>query len=169
MPICTTPRKRTRPTPRESSARWPHAKGSASAAAARFPAITDGIASPDASGRRRRIVRPKKTPERTATRFPASAPGSSRPTKKSDMPTSARPTAAALALPFAWGHLALDSRGVGLVLFLGVVQMGISYVLFVRGLRVVPAAEASLIGMLEPMFNPLWAFLGPVSYTHLRA
>ena len=68
--------------------------------------------------------------------------------------------AAALALPFAWSHLALDSRGVGLVLFLGVVQMGISYVLFVRGLRVVAAAEASLIGMLEPMFNPLWAFLG---------
>ncbi len=68
--------------------------------------------------------------------------------------------AAALALPMAWGHLALDGRGVLLVLFLGVLQMGISYVLFVRGLAVVAAAEASLIGMLEPMFNPLWAFLG---------
>ena len=50
--------------------------------------------------------------------------------------------------------------GILLVLFLGIVQMGISYVLFVRGLTVVPAAEASLLGMLEPMFNPLWAFLG---------
>lgn len=68
--------------------------------------------------------------------------------------------AAALAFPFARGHLALDGRGILLVLFLGVVQMGISYVLFVRGLTVVPAAEASLLGMLEPMFNPLWAFLG---------
>jgi drug/metabolite transporter (DMT)-like permease len=68
--------------------------------------------------------------------------------------------AAALALPFAWGHLALDTRGVALVLFLGIFQLGISYVLFVKGLRTVPAAEASLIGMLEPMFNPLWAFLG---------
>jgi drug/metabolite transporter, DME family len=68
--------------------------------------------------------------------------------------------AAALALPLARGHLALDGRGILLVVFLGVVQMGISYVLFVRGLTVVPAAEASLIGMLEPMFNPLWAFLG---------
>ena len=38
--------------------------------------------------------------------------------------------------------------------------MGISYVLFVRGLKTVPAAEASLLGMLEPMFNPLWAYLG---------
>jgi drug/metabolite transporter (DMT)-like permease len=38
--------------------------------------------------------------------------------------------------------------------------MGISYVLFVRGLKSVPAAEASLLGMLEPTFNPLWAYLG---------
>ncbi|MGZ5430776.1 MAG: DMT family transporter [Thermoanaerobaculia bacterium] len=68
--------------------------------------------------------------------------------------------AAALAFPFARGHLALDGRGILLILFLGIVQMGISYVLFVRGLTVVPAAEASLLGMLEPMFNPLWAFLG---------
>ena len=68
--------------------------------------------------------------------------------------------AAALALPFAWGHLGLDAKGALLVLFLGVVQLGISYVLFVGGLKTVPAAEASLLGMLEPMFNPLWAFLG---------
>ena len=68
--------------------------------------------------------------------------------------------AAALAFPFARGHLALGGRGILLVLFLGIVQLGISYVLFVRGLTVVPAAEASLLGMLEPMFNPLWAFLG---------
>jgi drug/metabolite transporter (DMT)-like permease len=68
--------------------------------------------------------------------------------------------AAALALPFAWGGLALDAKGVALVLFLGIFQLGISYVLFVKGLKTVPAAEASLLGMLEPMFNPLWAFLG---------
>ena len=68
--------------------------------------------------------------------------------------------AAALALPFAWGQLALDAKGIALVLFLGIFQLGISYVLFVKGLKTVPAAEASLLGMLEPMFNPLWAFLG---------
>jgi drug/metabolite transporter (DMT)-like permease len=68
--------------------------------------------------------------------------------------------AALLALPFAWGNLALDARGLLLVLFLGVVQMGVSYILFVKGLEAVAAAEASLLGMLEPMFNPLWVFLG---------
>lgn len=68
--------------------------------------------------------------------------------------------AAAIALPFAWGNLALDAKGFAVVAFLGVVQMGVAYILFVRGLSVVPAAEASLLGMLEPTFNPLWAFLG---------
>jgi DME family drug/metabolite transporter len=68
--------------------------------------------------------------------------------------------AALLSLPFAWGHLALDAKGLAAVLFLGIVQMGVAYILFVRGLSVVPAAEASLLGMLEPLFNPLWAFLG---------
>jgi drug/metabolite transporter (DMT)-like permease len=68
--------------------------------------------------------------------------------------------AALIALPFAWGTLALDGRGVLLVLYLGVFQMGLSYVLFVRGLTVVAAAEASLLGMLEPLFNPVWAYLG---------
>jgi DME family drug/metabolite transporter len=68
--------------------------------------------------------------------------------------------AAAVALPFAWGRLGLDAKGLALVLFLGIVQMGVSYILFLKGLTAVPAAEASLLGMLEPMFNPLWAFLG---------
>ncbi len=68
--------------------------------------------------------------------------------------------AGAIALPFAWGHLALDLKGFAVIAFLGIVQMGIAYILFVRGLSVVPAAEASLLGMLEPAFNPLWAFLG---------
>jgi len=68
--------------------------------------------------------------------------------------------AALLALPFAWGHLALDGPGLLDALFLGIVQMGVSYWIFVRALAVVPAAEASLIGMLEPMLNPVWTWLG---------
>ncbi len=67
--------------------------------------------------------------------------------------------ASALAFPFT-GSLALSGRAIFVMLFLGIVQMGVSYVLFVRGLSVVPAAEASLLGMLEPLFNPVWAFLG---------
>ncbi len=65
-----------------------------------------------------------------------------------------------LSLPFAWGKLSVDGKGLALVAYLGIVQMGISYWLFVKGLAHVAAAEASLIGMLEPLFNPVWAFLG---------
>ena len=69
--------------------------------------------------------------------------------------------AAALALPFAIGPMrALTLTGAGVLLYLGIVQMGIAYMLFNRGLKRVPAAEASLISMLEPVLNPVWVLLG---------
>ncbi|MET0400921.1 MAG: EamA family transporter [Cystobacter sp.] len=48
---------------------------------------------------------------------------------------------------------------VGMVLFLGVFQLGLAYALFERGLRDTPALEASLLVLLEPVLNPVWAFL----------
>ncbi len=69
--------------------------------------------------------------------------------------------AAALALPFAWRELSqLTPGGAVPLVYLGVVQMGLAYILFGKGLRRVPAAEASLLSMLEPLFNPVWVFLG---------
>lgn len=46
--------------------------------------------------------------------------------------------------------------------FLGVVQIGFAYLLFGFGVAHVQALEASLIGMLEPVLNPVWVlvFLG---------
>ncbi|MCX8140892.1 MAG: DMT family transporter [Gemmataceae bacterium] len=41
----------------------------------------------------------------------------------------------------------------------GLLQMALPYYLFTRGLRTIPAAEAALIGLLEPVFSPLWAYL----------
>lgn len=43
--------------------------------------------------------------------------------------------------------------------FLGVVQIGFAYLLFGFGVGHVQALEASLIGMLEPVLNPVWVFL----------
>ena len=51
-------------------------------------------------------------------------------------------------------------RGLSVLLYLGVVQLGVAYWLFVRGVRKVPAAEASLISMLEPVLNPVWVLVG---------
>lgn len=68
----------------------------------------------------------------------------------------------AVALPFAAHALpaVATPRGAGVLLYLGVVQLGISYLLFTAGLKAVPAAEASLLSMLEPVLNPIWVFLG---------
>jgi drug/metabolite transporter (DMT)-like permease len=41
----------------------------------------------------------------------------------------------------------------------GVIQMAIPYALFARGLREVGASKAGLIGLLEPVLNPLWVAL----------
>ena len=65
----------------------------------------------------------------------------------------------AMLLPFVAHDLALTMKSFAVLLFLGVVQIGLAYALFVRGLEHVPATQASLTGMLEPVANPLWVFL----------
>jgi drug/metabolite transporter (DMT)-like permease len=41
----------------------------------------------------------------------------------------------------------------------GVLQMGMPYVLFARGLRSVPGHQAAFIGLLEPVLVPIWVWL----------
>jgi drug/metabolite transporter (DMT)-like permease len=52
-----------------------------------------------------------------------------------------------------------DAGDVAGLVFLGVVQIGFAYLLFGFGVAHVQALEASLIGMLEPVLNPVWVFL----------
>ena len=47
----------------------------------------------------------------------------------------------------------------GTILYLGVVQIGLAYVLVTSALKELPVFEASLILLLEPAFNPLLAWL----------
>ncbi len=65
-------------------------------------------------------------------------------------------------LPFAFGDLAtsLTPAAVGMLLYLGTLQVGLAYVLLNRGLRTVPATTASLVSMIEPVANPIWVFIG---------
>jgi drug/metabolite transporter (DMT)-like permease len=42
---------------------------------------------------------------------------------------------------------------------LGLFQIGLSAILFSAAIKRVPAAHASLIAVIEPVFNPLWVFL----------
>jgi DME family drug/metabolite transporter len=44
--------------------------------------------------------------------------------------------------------------------FLGIFQIGISYILFVKGVRGgTRPLDASLIGFIEPLLNPVWVFI----------
>ncbi|MCX7655636.1 MAG: DMT family transporter [Treponemataceae bacterium] len=43
---------------------------------------------------------------------------------------------------------------------LGIFQIGIASLLFAYGIRRVTALQAMLTAMIEPVFNPLWVFLG---------
>lgn len=45
------------------------------------------------------------------------------------------------------------------VSYLGVFQVGVAYVLLTYGIERVPALEASLLLLLEPAANPLWAWI----------
>jgi drug/metabolite transporter (DMT)-like permease len=62
-------------------------------------------------------------------------------------------------LPFVSHDLALTTKSLLALLFLGVFQIGFAYAFFVRGLKHVTATEASLTGMLEPVANPIWVLL----------
>lgn len=46
-----------------------------------------------------------------------------------------------------------------LVVFLGVVQMGIPYSLYGRATALISGVEVSLISMIEPILNPIWVAL----------
>ncbi len=66
----------------------------------------------------------------------------------------------AIALfPFVMHDLTLTMKSFFALLFLGVVQIGVAYALFVKGLQHVTATQASLTGMLEPVANPIWVLL----------
>jgi len=52
----------------------------------------------------------------------------------------------------AWSQL-------GILVLFGAVQMALPYWLVARGLRVVSPQEAGTITLLEPLLNPLWAYL----------
>lgn len=67
---------------------------------------------------------------------------------------------AALALlPWVRADLGVTPVSAAVLGFLGIVQIAGAYALFVHGLRYVTATQASLVGMLEPIANPIWVFL----------
>jgi drug/metabolite transporter (DMT)-like permease len=64
---------------------------------------------------------------------------------------------AAVALPMT--RFALPMRDYALLALFGVGQMAFALVLFTTGVRLIPAAHAALITMLECVLAPLWVWL----------
>jgi drug/metabolite transporter (DMT)-like permease len=65
-------------------------------------------------------------------------------------------------LPFLWNNppAEITSKNILIILFLGVFQIGLAYVLFTKGIAMgVRSLDASIIGFIEPMLNPVWVFL----------
>jgi drug/metabolite transporter (DMT)-like permease len=78
--------------------------------------------------------------------------------------------AGVVGLPFMFSAQTFPSvRGWIALALLGVVQLGVSYLLYARAIRHITALEAVLIPVIEPILNPLWVLLalgerpGPLS------
>ncbi|HYE89834.1 MAG TPA: DMT family transporter [Terriglobales bacterium] len=52
-----------------------------------------------------------------------------------------------------------SARDVALLAFFGAGQLGVGFLMFTAGARLIPVAESSLIGMLETVLGPFWVWL----------
>jgi len=64
-----------------------------------------------------------------------------------------------LCMPFAFPVASVTTRDLLAIGYLGTVQVGLSYWFLSGGLRVLPALEASMLLLLEPVLNPVWTWL----------
>ncbi len=65
----------------------------------------------------------------------------------------------AICLPGAVGGPVPGLRDLVVLGWLGAFQLGLAYILMVRGLKHLSAVEASLLALVEPVLNPVWAFI----------
>ena len=65
-----------------------------------------------------------------------------------------------ICFPLIFNEIAISSTQFYVLLYMGVVQIGISYFIFNIGIKYVSATESMIIGMLEAIFNPIWVFFG---------
>jgi drug/metabolite transporter (DMT)-like permease len=67
--------------------------------------------------------------------------------------------ACCVALPWAFPVVASTPTDWLIVVYLGVFQIGLAYLLITTALPHVPALEVSLLLLLEPVLSPIWAWL----------
>lgn len=65
----------------------------------------------------------------------------------------------AACLPLAIQGPALHLEAGAVVVYLGLFQVGLGFVFLTRSIRHVPALEAATLLLIEPVLNPIWAWL----------
>lgn len=64
---------------------------------------------------------------------------------------------ALIGLPFAFGE-PITPVSLGIILYLGVFQIGLSFILYSIAIKQLEALESTLLLTLEPILSPLWVF-----------
>ena len=64
-----------------------------------------------------------------------------------------------ITLPFFFKSPPITGTEHFMLAFLGLIQIGLGFLLFTYGQRRIPAVESSLIAMIEPIFNPVWVVI----------
>lgn len=57
-------------------------------------------------------------------------------------------------------EFSLSSTETTILIYIGMIQIGISYIIFNAGIKYVTATESMIIAMMEAIFNPVWVFIG---------
>ena len=63
-----------------------------------------------------------------------------------------------VAIPFIFGGLP-SLKSILAIIILGIVQLGVSYILYGLAIKHLGALEAVLITVIEPLLNPFWVFV----------
>lgn len=63
-----------------------------------------------------------------------------------------------LMLPFM-GQPQMTAQNIAMILFMGVFQLGLAYILYALAIPHVSALDATVITVLEPILNPIWVML----------
>jgi drug/metabolite transporter (DMT)-like permease len=65
----------------------------------------------------------------------------------------------AVCLPMAIQGVHASPIDIAVLLYLGLFQIGLAYVLLTRSMREVPGLEAATLLLIEPVFNPIWTWI----------
>jgi drug/metabolite transporter (DMT)-like permease len=60
----------------------------------------------------------------------------------------------------------VDGTGLALLFLFGACQLGIGFILFTNGARLIPAGEAILLSLLETVLGPIWVWVWPTLHEY---